>query len=147
MRLWSLHPKYLDARGLVALWREALLARAVLQGKTRGYRHHPQLERWRMAADPVGKLNAYLSGVHAESVERGYDFDVRKLGRREARAPITVTRGQLDHEWAHLMAKLRQRDPIRHRALHPVKRPAVHSLFRVVPGPVAAWERGLVRAS
>ncbi|HEU5178767.1 MAG TPA: pyrimidine dimer DNA glycosylase/endonuclease V, partial [Burkholderiales bacterium] len=32
MRLWSLHPKYLDARGLVALWREALLAQAVLRG-------------------------------------------------------------------------------------------------------------------
>jgi len=25
MRLWTLHPKYLDARGLVALWREGLL--------------------------------------------------------------------------------------------------------------------------
>ena len=29
MRLWTLHPKYLDGVGLVALWREALLARAV----------------------------------------------------------------------------------------------------------------------
>jgi hypothetical protein len=29
-RIWSLHPKYLDARGLVALWREGLLAQAVL---------------------------------------------------------------------------------------------------------------------
>jgi hypothetical protein len=33
MRLWSLHPEYLDANGLVALWREALLAQAFLQGK------------------------------------------------------------------------------------------------------------------
>lgn len=32
MRLWSLHPSYLDAVGLVALWREGLLARKVLQG-------------------------------------------------------------------------------------------------------------------
>jgi hypothetical protein len=36
MRLWTLHPKYLDARGLVALWREALLAQKVLRGATRG---------------------------------------------------------------------------------------------------------------
>jgi hypothetical protein len=37
---------YLDGRGLVALWREALLAQAVLRGRTRGYRH-PQLARFR----------------------------------------------------------------------------------------------------
>ncbi|MDI6747818.1 MAG: pyrimidine dimer DNA glycosylase/endonuclease V [Rhodocyclaceae bacterium] len=41
MRLWTLHPRYLDARGLVALWREARLAQAVLGGKTRGYTHTP----------------------------------------------------------------------------------------------------------
>lgn len=43
MRLWSLHPQYLDAKGLVALWREGLLAQAVLAGQTRGYKRHPQL--------------------------------------------------------------------------------------------------------
>ena len=52
MRLWTLHPRYLDARGLVALWREALLAQKVLRGKTRGYRAHPQLQRFREQADP-----------------------------------------------------------------------------------------------
>ncbi|WP_368086417.1 pyrimidine dimer DNA glycosylase/endonuclease V [Nitrosomonas sp. Nm34] len=26
MRLWSIHPKYLDAKGLLALWREGLQA-------------------------------------------------------------------------------------------------------------------------
>ena len=36
MRLWSLHPRYLDAKGLVALWREGLLAQAVLKGQTKG---------------------------------------------------------------------------------------------------------------
>ncbi|WP_343214776.1 pyrimidine dimer DNA glycosylase/endonuclease V, partial [Dokdonella sp.] len=40
MRLWSLHPRYLDPQGLVALWREALLAKAVLRGETRGYTQH-----------------------------------------------------------------------------------------------------------
>ena len=28
MRLWSLHPKHLDPQGLVARWREGLLARS-----------------------------------------------------------------------------------------------------------------------
>jgi len=38
MRLWTIHPKYLDAKGLVALWRETLLAKHVLEGKTPGYK-------------------------------------------------------------------------------------------------------------
>jgi hypothetical protein len=29
---------------LVAVWREGLLAQAVLQGKTNGYKNHPQLD-------------------------------------------------------------------------------------------------------
>jgi hypothetical protein len=33
MRIWSLHPKYLDSKGLVALWRESLLAKNVLRDK------------------------------------------------------------------------------------------------------------------
>jgi len=31
MRLWTIHPKYLDRQGLLALWREALLAQKVLR--------------------------------------------------------------------------------------------------------------------
>jgi hypothetical protein len=72
MRLWTLHPEDLDAAGLVALWREALLANAVLAGRTNGYRHHPQLERFREASHPVAAVNAYLRVVHAEATRRGY---------------------------------------------------------------------------
>jgi hypothetical protein len=63
MRLWTLHPKYLDAQGLVALWREGLLAQKVLRGRTRGYRHHPQLARFRAQADPVASIARYLRAV------------------------------------------------------------------------------------
>jgi hypothetical protein len=45
MRLWSLHPRYLDRQGLAARWREGLLARLVLRGQTRGYARHSQPER------------------------------------------------------------------------------------------------------
>ena len=38
MRLWSLHPRYLDRQGLTALWREGLLARAVHALKARAAR-------------------------------------------------------------------------------------------------------------
>ena len=53
MRLWSVRPSLLDRAALVACWREALLAQQVLAGLTRGYTRHPQLERFRDAADPI----------------------------------------------------------------------------------------------
>lgn len=141
MRLWSLHPRYLDARGLVALWREALLAQAVIAGRTRGYRHHPQLERFRSHASPRAAIDAYLSLVHAEACERGYAFDRRKIGRVRRVAPLVVTSGQLAHEWKHLLGKLAVRDPALYRRWRAARRPACHPLFRRVRGPVASWER------
>ena len=106
MRLWSLHPKYLDARGLVALWREGLLAQAVLTAKTRGYRRHPQLLRFHSGGRPAAFIAEYLRAVHAESLARGYRFDVNKIGRSRTSSKLEVTSGQLDFEWAHLMNKL-----------------------------------------
>ena len=140
MRLWSLHPKYLDSRGLVALWREALLAQAVLRGETRGYRHHPQLDRFRSTASPVRSIAVYLRAVHDEATRRGYHFDGRKIGRGGDVPRIAATRGQLDYEWKHLRAKLRRRDPAWLKALGPIPRPGSHPLFRVVAGGVASWE-------
>src|SRR5688572_19258964 len=114
VRLWTLHPRYLDARGLVALWREGLLARQVLHGRTRGYRHHPQLERFRAHADPLLAIDAYLAAVHREAESRGYAFDASKIDAGASARRLAATRGQLDHEWLHLLAKLRARDPDRH---------------------------------
>jgi hypothetical protein len=141
MRLWTLHPKYLDSVGLVALWREALLARAVLRGNTVGYRHHPQLTRFLAHPQPIGCLNRYLAEVYAEARRRGYDFDRSKLGRVRSGPPIRESAGQLAFEWAHLLAKLRARQPQHYRELLGLHRPAAHPLFRIVPGPVQAWER------
>jgi hypothetical protein len=141
MRLWSVHPKYLDSRGLVALWREGLLAQAVLRGRTRGYRHHPQLDRFRAQPSPVGAMADYLRGVHAESVSRGYAFTARKISPARAAGAIAVTRGQLMHEWRHLAAKLARRDPELRRRLSHVSRPQAHPSFRIVPGDVETWER------
>src|SRR5512144_979866 len=106
MRLWSLHPRYLDPKGLVALWREGLLAQAVLRGRTRGYRHHPQLARFLASPSPRRHIAAYLRQVHAEASRRGYRFDAAKIGRGGRVAPLPVTRGQLDYEWRHLARKL-----------------------------------------
>lgn len=141
MRLWSLHPRYLDAKGLVALWREALLAKAALEGKTRGYTRHPQLERFRAAPDPAALVSRYLAAVLAEADARGYAFDRSKCAPACGPAALEATAGQLDHERRHLLAKLRVRDPGRVAALEAGAAPEPHPLFRVVEGPVADWER------
>jgi hypothetical protein len=142
VRIWSLHPQYLDARGLVALWREALLAQAVLRGRTNGYRHHPQLLRFRAHASPVGCIADYLRAVHEEAVTRGYRFAVQKINRSRTLGDMTVTRAQLEFEWQHLLEKLRVRAPERLAQLRKVKSPQPHPMFRVVRGGVADWERG-----
>jgi pyrimidine dimer DNA glycosylase len=142
VRIWSLHPEYLDPKGLVALWREALLAQAVLSGKTKGYRHHPQLLRFRSHASPIGSIGDYLRGVHEEAANRDYRFAAEKITRARARSRLTVTRGQLEFEWQHLLEKLRARDPERLRQLAKLESPRAHPLFRVVRGSVAEWERG-----
>ncbi|HEY5452997.1 MAG TPA: pyrimidine dimer DNA glycosylase/endonuclease V [Polyangia bacterium] len=141
MRLWSLHPKYLDPRGLVALWREALLAQAVLAGKTRGYRHHPQLARFRGAPSPRAAIAAYLRGVLAEAGARGYAFDAGKVAKGRFGGKLPVTSGQLRYEWAHLQSKLAVRDRVWARKLGGVRRPAAAPVFRVVRGGVEGWER------
>jgi hypothetical protein len=141
MRLWSLHPKYLDPQGLVALWRESLLAQAVLRGKTKGYRHHPQLERFTSHGSPRLAINAYLGSIYEEAVSRGYNFDRKKVGPIRAVPRISVSEGQLLHEWQHLLQKLSVRSPALHARWRNVSSPAHHSLFRVRSGPRASWER------
>jgi hypothetical protein len=140
MRLWTLHPKYLDARGLVALWREALLAQAVLKGQTRGYKCHPQLIRFRSSHSPAGAISSYLQAVHAEAAQRGYSFDLRKIGTVGFVGTIMATQGQLDHEWAHLKAKLQVRAPLWLAGLKFLSSPETHPLFYIVPGPAEEWE-------
>ncbi len=141
MRLWSLHPKYLDPQGLVALWREALLARAVLRGETHGYTRHPQLERFKAHAQPRLAINSYLAAVHAEATRRGYAFDGSKLGPVRTIRPIPVSSGQLALEWSHLQHKLAIRSPALLSQWAGVAIPVCHPLFRCRPGPVASWER------
>jgi hypothetical protein len=143
MRIWSLHPKYLDTRGLVALWREGLLAQAVLMGKTKGYVHHPQLIRFLRQPSPVGSIAEYLRVVHQEAVTRGYRFDAAKISRSRSACRLDVTRGQLGFEWHHLMEKLALRDPERRARLEMVKHPDQHPLFRLLRGSIAEWEKGV----
>lgn len=147
MRLWTLHPKHLDAKGLVALWREGLLARAVLRGATRGYRNHPQLERFRAHASPLTAINTYLRTVVLEAERRGYSFDRQKIGPGRRCAALSATHGQLAYEWKHLLGKLRGRSPALYAQCRKGARPEPHPLFEIVRGGVESWERRIDRTS
>lgn len=139
--MWTLHPRYLDAKGLVAAWREALLAQKVLQGGTRGYKHHPQLARFRSQQRPIQAIAAFLACLAQEAQQRGYKFDKSKISRRLQRTQMNETLGQLTFEWQHLRAKLRRRAPSIYRELRKVSFPEAHPLFRIVPGDVRDWEK------
>lgn len=140
MRIWSLHPKYLDTKGIIALWREALLARTVLEGKTKGYRKHPQLTRFKETENPIDCINQYLTAVYEESFERGYKFDRSKIGKNFIAIELTVTEGQLYYERNHLLEKLKIRDIDRFKKLIQEKRLEPHPLFRAVKGGIEKWE-------
>jgi hypothetical protein len=139
MRLWSLHPKYLDTKGIVALWREALLAKHVLEGKTKGYRHHPQLIRFQQAPQPIAAINIYLKNVYDEACKRGYCFTESKIDLTATADKLPVTSGQMQYEYLHLRNKLTERDPKRLSDL-PTE-PEAHPLFVIVAGDREAWEK------
>ncbi|MGE5753733.1 MAG: pyrimidine dimer DNA glycosylase/endonuclease V [Deltaproteobacteria bacterium] len=141
MRLWTLHPKYLDAKGLVALWREALLAQAVLRNRTRGYARHPQIARFRESRTPVRCIAEYLKTVLAEGARRGYRFDARKIARGGRADPLIATAGQLDFEWSHLLDKVKRRDPEWFVRIEAIRRVEPHPLFHIVPGAIEDWEK------
>jgi hypothetical protein len=141
VRLWSLHPKYLDSQGLVALWREALLAQAVLRGETHGYRNHPQLNRFKTHSAPFAAISHYLKAIHAEAEARSYTFDRTKIKPARMKVVLTVTSGQVEYEWAHLMAKLKARSPMHYLKQQGIEVPEAHPLFALRAGEVESWER------
>jgi hypothetical protein len=140
MRLWTVHPRYLDIKGLLAAWREALLAQKVLKGETKGYRNHPQLNRFKTCAEPVAAIAAYLRTIYEEAAQRGYSFDADKIERASFDGQILCTRGQLLYEWNHLKEKLRRRDAARYSTVEAIAEPAGNTLFKIVEGDVEPWE-------
>ncbi len=136
MRIWSLHPQHLDTKGLVALWRETLLAKHVLERRTKGYTMHPQLTRFKQAKDPLAAINAYLAVVHVEATTRGYNFDPTKFDSATKHPKLPVASGQLEYETRHLLNKLKVRDPERYKVVKKLAGLQVHPLFKVVTGGV-----------
>jgi Pyrimidine dimer DNA glycosylase len=140
MRLWSIHPAYLDTKGLLALWREALLAQKVLQGATKGYKNHPQLIRFKNTENPLGAIAGYLSYVANEADKRAYKFDKSKICNEEFKDKITVTTGQVEYEFMHLLKKLKERSPELYVKFETVKKIKLHPSFKQVNGDIESWE-------
>ncbi|MBB2144419.1 hypothetical protein GM921_02905 [Pedobacter sp. LMG 31464] len=140
MRIWSLHPKYLDTKGLVALWRETLLAKHVLEGRTKGYKNHPQLDRFKKSENPTDAINQYLAEVYDEAIARNYNFDKDKIGWDFKATQLTVTNKQLAYEANHLLNKLQVRDLNKYDKLKANGVLDTHSLFYVIEGEIEDWE-------
>jgi len=141
MRLWTIHPRYLDAKGLVAAWREALLAQKVLAGGTSGYRNHPQLIRFKMQAAPAGAMAAFLTAIAEEAAHRGYRFDSSKIPALQFIGQIEETDGQLLYEWEHLKRKLKVRAPDLYHRHADIAAPEPHPLFKIIKGNIRDWEK------
>ena len=127
-------------KGLLALWREALLAQKVLEGKTKGYRSHPQLSRFKSTVDPSGAIALYLRAVYGEAVNRGYQFREEKINPARFTGAIACTRGQLLYEWEHLKRKLGARDKAKFGEIQFIEEPEPHPVFHLVEGGVEDWE-------
>lgn len=140
MRIWSLHPKYLDAKGLVALWRETLLAKKVLKGETVGYKNHPQLLRFKKSENSINAINQYLSGVYLEAKTRNYKFNKDKIDWNFVTVQLNVNKGQVDYEFEHLMKKLFVRDIEKYNILLKEKTIEPHPLFTIIQGEIENWE-------
>lgn len=141
MRIWSLHPKYLDTKGLLALWRETLLAKNVLEGNTKGYKNHPQLLRFKESENPEGAVNYYLKYVWTEAKNRSYSFDKTKFTETGSIEKISVTSGQISFEAEHLLKKLEIRDKEKHELFKTLKQFEIHPLFNIVEGTIEVWEK------
>ena len=141
MRLWSLHPKYLDSKGLVAVWREGLLAKSVLERKTKGYTKHPQLIRFKNHPSPLAAINSYLIHILNEANKRGYNFNKNKLGEIDKNIKrIKVNSNQVHYEFVHLKKKLNKRSPDLYTKLIKVKKIETHPLFQIKKGEIETWE-------
>lgn len=135
MRIWSIHPAYLDSKRLGAQWREGLLCRYVMNGLTKGYKNHPQFLRFR---DKVKSdfLDTYLYYIWLESKSRGFNYNINLLNdiNENNNYCFPVTLSQVQYEIKHLYYKL----CIKRDVPSDIK---IHPCFHIVDGPIEWWER------
>lgn len=108
----------MDVKGFVALWREGILAQKVLRGKTKGWKNHPQLNRFKKHPNPVLAIGTYLRYIYEESKRRDYEFNENKIYQESNDLePVKVSRDFVSKEIEQLKEKLKTRDPEKHEEL------------------------------
>lgn len=146
MRIWSIHPSYLDWMGLSAQWREGLLAQKVTDGKTKGWKNHPQLDRFKYHPKPMEAVGYYLNELYIESQRRGYNYNYSKILFPGAVVdPINITSGQIEYEFKTLQERLEVRTPKKYKENLEVTKVQAHPLFEIVPGLPEKWEKSYWR--
>ncbi len=143
MRVWTIHPRYLDTKGLVAAWREGLLAQKVLEGETKGYKNHPQLLRFKRKEKCLVLIGKYLFGIYAEAVERKYKFDQSKIKyyKEDETESIEVTSRQIEYEFELLKWKLEKRDSVKYYSIMNIRDPQINGVFTKIDGNIEDWEK------
>lgn len=129
MRLWSIHPSYLDQKGLCGQWREAVMAKNALEDESHNYHNHPQMARFTTPA----QIHIYLKHLYFESQKRGYQFNESLFNEKANitdRWIIQVSREQIKYEFGHLADKLEDRSSAKHHnKLMESVIPKLHPLF------------------
>lgn len=153
MRIWSIHPGLLDSKGLVAAWRETLLAQSCIIKGSGGYANHSQLIRFKEHEAPLEAVCSVLWDLAEEADRRGYNFNTDKI-HEYASEKLTVTSGQLEYELDHLYVKLCKRDPEAAEELSWLRdrcdpEDLIGPSFLPVDGHVESWEviKGLDKAA
>lgn len=145
MRLWTIHPCYLDTAGLNGCWRESLLAKKVLEGKTKGYKNHPQLIRFKNSEDPILAIDIYIGSLLLESAYRGFSYHPPKsiltISHKDGMDKISVSEGQIAYEAMFLVKKLKDRKSTGRKSISPVNNIEICELFESVPGDIENWEK------
>lgn len=122
----------MDKHGLIALWREGLLAQKALNGGAKGYQNNPQLVRFKRQDNPLKAIGTYLSFVAAEGARQGYKLNHEKiLYPNFDEAVIEADLGQVAFEKEHLKDKLKRRDVIKFEELSSSKTIDANPIFNI----------------
>ncbi len=137
MKLWSLHPRHMDHTRLLALWRTALAARDIIEGRASDYRVDRSIYRFMGRLDSDRAINTYIYYIWLEAKGRGYRFAREEALKKElidTEIKIPVTSGQLLFEAWKLLTKISQTNPDWISRLAIEKCFEANPVFRVVEG-------------
>lgn len=160
MRVWSIHPAYLDTKGLVASWKEGIQGLNALRnprkpnGKWAMFAHHPQLIRFKRFENPELCLSEYLHFIADEADRRNYNFNRNLILPRLDENPyqIWITCGQLIYEWDFLSHKVTCRTGFWEYGKPTINGKStvetiaswscvVHPMVVLIPGDIECWEK------